>query len=112
MDCTQITDEAGALHVTRPAYGGNAMATYTFATAPAVVTVREKSFDAAEGGSGPAETVALPAPGPSRVQVTSREPAASEGLRLEDAAVVVSGGRGLGGPARAQGGGQQKPGGR
>ena len=98
MDCTQIADDGGVLRVTRPAYGGNALATYTFATAPAIVTVREKSFDANEAGSVPTDIVALPPPGPSRVQITKTERAAAEGLRLEDAPIVVSGGRGLGGP--------------
>ncbi|MSQ42288.1 MAG: electron transfer flavoprotein subunit alpha/FixB family protein [Dehalococcoidia bacterium] len=95
MDCTQVVDDGGTWRATRPAYGGNAIATYTFATRPAIATVRPKSFAAVEG-DGPATITALPGAGESRTRIVSREPAAAEGLRLEDARVVVSGGRGLG----------------
>jgi electron transfer flavoprotein alpha subunit len=70
----------------------------SFAATPAVATVRPKSQDAAEGGSAPAvERVAFDGSG-IRTKMTSRETASSAGVRLEDADVVVSGGRGLGGP--------------
>ena len=95
MDCTRVVDDGGTLRVTRPAYGGNAIATYTFATRPAIATVRAKSFEAADG-AGAAEVAPLPPAGESRIRIVQREPALSEGLRLEDARVVVSGGRGLG----------------
>jgi len=95
MDCISIADEGGALKATRPAYGGNAVATYSFATSPAVATVRAKSFEPAEG-AGPGSTVALPGAGESRVAVTGREQVVAEGLQLQDASVVVSGGRGMG----------------
>ena len=99
MDCVALEDDAGTLKVTRPCYGGNANATYSFATAPAIATVRAKSQDPLpprEGASG--ELVELPAPGDSRTEITGRELAVAEGLQLQDAPIVVSGGRGLGGP--------------
>ncbi|MFA7250164.1 MAG: electron transfer flavoprotein subunit alpha/FixB family protein [Dehalococcoidia bacterium] len=95
MDCISIVDEGGALKATRPAYGGNALATYSFATAPAMATVRSKSFDRATG-PGASTTVPLPAAGESRTLVTGYEASVSEGLQIQDAPVVVSGGRGLG----------------
>lgn len=97
MDCVVVEMDGGALHVTRPCYGGNAQATYSFATSPAIVTVRAKSMDPLEspaGGSG--ETVDLPAPGQSRTAIVGFEEAVAEGLQIEDASIVVSGGRGLG----------------
>jgi electron transfer flavoprotein alpha subunit len=98
MDTIALEMKDGKLHTTRPAYGGNARAVNSFATAPAVATVRPKSQDPVEGGSAPAvEEVAFDGSG-IRTKMTSREQASSEGVRLEDAAVVVSGGRGLGGP--------------
>lgn len=97
MDCVSIVDNGGTIEATRPCYGGNAQATYTFATTPAIATVRAKSFDAVEG-SGASETVELPAAGESRVQVLGKEVTESEGLQITDAPVVVSGGRGLGAP--------------
>ena len=95
MDCISIVDEGGAFKATRPAYGGNAVATYGFATSPAMATVRAKSFERATGGA-PASAVALPGAGESRTSVTGHEQIVAEGLQLQDASVVVSGGRGLG----------------
>ncbi|MDA0815754.1 MAG: electron transfer flavoprotein subunit alpha/FixB family protein [Chloroflexi bacterium] len=97
MDCVNVVVSAGAIEATRPCYGGNAQATYTFATSPAIATVRAKSFDPAEG-AGAADTTELPAAGESRVTVTGKEVTESEGLPLTDAPIVVSGGRGLGAP--------------
>ncbi len=99
MDCLRVEMGAGGLRATRPAYGGNALATYSFVTAPAVVTVRAKSQEplpAQAGASG--DIVPLPAAAASRTEVVSRDAAAGEGLQLQDAQIVVSGGRGLGAP--------------
>ena len=99
MDCIAVADDGGTLTVTRPCYGGNANATYSFATSPAIATVRAKSQDPLPpqaGASG--ETVELPAAGESRSTIAGRELAVAEGLQLQEAPIVVSGGRGLGGP--------------
>ena len=100
MDCVAVEMDGGTLKATRPCYGGNAHATYSFATSPAIVTVRAKSMDALdpprEGASG--DSGELPAAGESRSEITNFEEAVSEGLKLEDASIVVSGGRGLGEP--------------
>jgi electron transfer flavoprotein alpha subunit len=98
MDCVRIEDDGGAIKATRPAYGGNAHATYSFATSPAIATVRAKSFDPIEGGAGASETIALPDPGESRTSIVGREEVVAEGLQLTDAPIVISGGRGLGAP--------------
>ena len=97
MDCVNVAVNGGAIEATRPCYGGNARATYSFATSPAIATVRAKSFDPAEG-AGAADTAPLPAPGEARVQVTGKDVTESEGLALTDAPIVVCGGRGLGAP--------------
>ena len=97
MDTIALEYKDGKLFGTRPAYGGNARAVNGFAGSPSVATVRPKSQDAAEGGSaGAVEKVAFS--GNVRAKVIDRKVATSEGVRLEDADVVVSGGRGLGGP--------------
>jgi len=99
MDCLRIENVDGGLRATRSAYGGNAQATYSFATSPAIVTVRAKSQDPIEPRAGATgETVELPAAGESRTEIVGHEAAVSEGLQLQDAAIVVSGGRGLGAP--------------
>lgn len=98
MDTIALEMKDGKLHGTRPAYGGNARAVNGFAAVPAVATVRPKSQDPAEGGSaGAVEKVAFDASS-IRAKVTNRQAATSEGVRLEDAEVVISGGRGVGGP--------------
>ena len=98
MDTVALEFKDGKLHTTRPAYGGNARAVNSFTTSPAIATVRPKSQDAAEGGAaGAVVKVDFDASG-IRTKVIDRKVAASEGVRLEDAAVVVTGGRGLGGP--------------
>ena len=98
MDTIALEMKDGKLHTTRPAYGGNARAVNGFTTEPAVATVRPKALEGVEGGSaGTVEKVTADLSG-SRQKVLKREVATAEGVRLEDAQVVVSGGRGLGGP--------------
>jgi electron transfer flavoprotein alpha subunit len=107
MDTVALEMQDGRLHTTRPAYGGNARAVNSFSETPAVATVRPKSQDAATGGAagtaaGTIEKVAFTR-GAARTKVTGRQVATAEGVRLEDADVVVTGGRGLGGPEGFQG---------
>ncbi|MBF8286239.1 MAG: electron transfer flavoprotein subunit alpha/FixB family protein, partial [Dehalococcoidia bacterium] len=90
------------LQATRPCYGGSARARYSINGTPQMATLRAKVYDPLERDpSRQAEVVKQPA-GVSadslRVRITGRRKEAVEGVRLEDAAVVVSGGRGLGGP--------------
>jgi electron transfer flavoprotein alpha subunit len=78
-------------------FGGTQIATARMATRPAIVIARPKSFAAlASGGGEPAvEQLALTR-GPARVVESHVEE--REGPQLGEAAVVVSGGRGLGNP--------------
>jgi electron transfer flavoprotein alpha subunit len=99
MDCLRVEMEGGSLRATRAAYGGNALATYSFAAPPAVITVRAKSQEPLEpNASASGEVAELPAAGESRTEVVGREGSAGEGLQLQDAPIVISGGRGLGDP--------------
>ncbi len=98
MDTVALAMEGGKLHTTRPAYGGNARAVNSFTGSPAIATVRPKSQDAAEGGTAGAVEKVEADLSAVRTKVIDRKVATSEGVRLEDADVVVSGGRGLGGP--------------
>jgi electron transfer flavoprotein alpha subunit len=99
MDCINFEVADGKVVMTRPVYGGNAHAKFTSKTLPVVATVRAKSVEALEqdtSRSGEVTTLAIDtAAGTARV--VSREEVQAEGLRLEDAKVIVSGGRGLGG---------------
>lgn len=98
MDCVKAEMDGGTFKVTRPCYGGNALAVYSFASSPAVATIRAKSFDPAADGTGSGETVDLGAAPASNVEIAGFEPVVSEGLQIEDATIVISGGRGLGDP--------------
>lgn len=98
MDVIELEMQDGKLHTTRPAYGGNARAVNSFANEPAIATVRPKSQDPLESGDAGEVVKVDVQPANVRTTVVEREVATAEGVRLEDADVVVSGGRGLGGP--------------
>jgi electron transfer flavoprotein alpha subunit len=100
MDCVELKLDGGRLRATRSAYGGNARAEVTWKNPLQIATVKAKSFDglaadASRSGSVTASDVA----GDSRVKALGLSKAENTGIRLEDAPVVVSGGRGLGDPS-------------
>jgi electron transfer flavoprotein alpha subunit len=101
-DCTALRLENGQLIMTKPVYGGNALAEYACPeTRPQIATLRARAFEPASAdpaGQANVVSVALSDVN-SRVKVLDlvKEEAAT-GPRLKDAKIVVSGGRGLGGP--------------
>jgi electron transfer flavoprotein alpha subunit len=88
--------------ITRPVYGGNAMAVVTLTGKPQIVTVRPKAFEAApQNKSIEGELVRVPVEIPNsvvRTRVIEHVAQESAGVKLEEARVVIAGGRGLGGP--------------
>src|SRR5215472_17014753 len=83
-----------------PYFGGAKIASYRANAKPAIVLLRPKSFEASESG-GEAEVVEVAATigeGSKRARILETKVEASDKVKLEDAMVVVSGGRGLGGP--------------
>ncbi len=100
MDCVALKIEGGRLRATRSAYGGNARAEVTWKAPLQVATVKAKSFDALEADSSRSGSVTTSDAGAdARVKVLGVSKAEATGVRLEDAPVVVSGGRGLGDPS-------------
>ncbi|HVU89588.1 MAG TPA: electron transfer flavoprotein subunit alpha/FixB family protein [Pirellulales bacterium] len=98
-DAVEITSADGQLRVTRGVYGGKATAVIALAKSPGVVWVRARAMSPAEARSpGEVERVQLGLAADSRVKLLSSHVEAKEGARLEDARLIVSGGRGLGGP--------------
>ena len=97
--CITIENKDGSLHFTRPCYGGNVRETVRFNTAVAVATVRAGTCDALPADvSRRGEIIDLgPAPATRIRRIELRREAAGA-LRLEDAKVIVAGGRGLNGP--------------
>jgi|TARA_B110000014_G_scaffold176424_1_gene126242 electron transfer flavoprotein alpha subunit len=91
------TDLAPGISVTRPIYSGKAIETSTVTT-PCAITLRANAFDAAgKGGSAEVSTVNQSAD----VAVAVREAIAkaSERLDVAEADIIISGGRGMGGPS-------------
>ena len=88
--------------VTRPVYGGNAMAVVTMKGKTQVVTVRPKVFEAAPKNKtieGELVRVSVEIPNSVvRTRVVERVAQESAGVKMEEARVVIGGGRGLGGP--------------
>ncbi|MXX80587.1 MAG: electron transfer flavoprotein subunit alpha/FixB family protein [Chloroflexi bacterium] len=100
MDSLGLEVDGDRVKATRSCYGGNARQVVTVQTNPQVITVRPKSQDPIEAdASRSAEVIDVNVAEPTlRARTTGKEQAESEGIRLEDAEIVVSGGRGLGGP--------------
>lgn len=92
----------GVLRVTRPCYGGNAMETLSFRTAPAIATVKAKAHEALPHDDRRRGRVvrrqAVVTADAVRTRVIEHSRVEGTEARLETANVVVSGGRGLGGP--------------
>ena len=81
----------------RPIYAGNAIATVQSADAVKVITVRTTGFDAVSAQGGQAAIEAVQAADDSGLSsFVGREVAKSDRPELAGAAVVVSGGRGMG----------------
>jgi electron transfer flavoprotein alpha subunit len=102
MDAIEIEVSGDQIRWTRPCYGGNARQVLTIQTSPQIATIRAKSQDPLEPDSGrTGDTIPLGVEidqAQVRERLVGREKVEAEGIRLEDADVVVAGGRGLGGP--------------
>jgi electron transfer flavoprotein alpha subunit len=92
--------ENGGLSSEHTLFGGTVAATAHFTgEGPQIFVVRAKSFTAEPGGGGAAEVVSAPAPAAGATgtaTVTARHVEERTGPKLDEAAVIVSGGRGLG----------------
>jgi electron transfer flavoprotein alpha subunit len=81
--------------VKRPLYGGKAVATYKIQKTPVILTVRRKYFEPAALEATTA-AVSIDVKG-TAVILVSEEEIKTEGIPIEDAEVIISGGRGIGG---------------
>lgn len=96
---TSVRIESDTVVATRPAYLSRISATVVAEATPAVVTLNQSSSQPAVEHDGPCEVIDLElqlGPDDERTQVTARSPVAKGRVALEDADVVVCGGRGLG----------------
>ena len=95
-----IAASGDSVSVTTPIFGGNTLVTSTFTgAAPYLAAFRPKSFapESAGGGAASVVAVALPDLGATGgASVTAVHVEETSGPKLDEADVVVSGGRGLG----------------
>ena len=102
MDCIElaIDPESKRLRQTKPVYGGNARAIFTGECYPQIATVRAKAMSPLKpDASRQGEIINLDAgldPRAIRTRVLEKVVEAVEGIKLEEAEVVVAGGRGIG----------------
>lgn len=100
MNCIELRPQPdGGLAATCPVFGGDARAVYQFDDArPRIMTIQARVFDPAPAQSGRQGDLVNVAADLSGVTVHTKtiEHAQPTGPKLEDATILVSGGRGLG----------------
>ena len=104
QDCLEVSVDPSArrLLANRPVYGGNAVAVVSCNFTPQIAAVRPKVYEPLEADtSRQGQIVSFPVElenSQARTRIVQRVEEAATGIKLEDARVVISGGRGLGGP--------------
>ena len=104
LDCIAlaIDPDTKRLLQTKPVYGGNAQSIVYCETDPQIATVRMKAFAPAEKDIGrTGEVINVNAdidPACIRTKLIDRKIEAAAGIKLEDARIIVAGGRGIGSP--------------
>ena len=97
---TGLVEADGALSSQHPVFGGSQIVTARFTGAgPALFVIRAKSFAAEPAGGAAATVTAIPVPdvaATNTAKVVERHVEERSGPKLDEAEVVVSGGRGLG----------------
>ncbi|MCX8044920.1 MAG: electron transfer flavoprotein subunit alpha/FixB family protein [Desulfobacterota bacterium] len=103
LDCIalEIDHASRVLLLTKPVCGGNAVATFTSMYYPQIITIRDKAMLPMEPSFGKNAHVVHFAvslePRSFKTRLIKKVKEEGEGLRLEEAAVIISGGRGIGG---------------
>jgi len=96
-DCNRLSvDEKGRLVGERITYGGNASAKIVFKTKPQIATVPSRAFEKPEPKDRNGQVVKMDAKVDApRTEVVERKPLEASNVRIEEAEVIVSCGRGL-----------------
>jgi electron transfer flavoprotein alpha subunit len=100
-DVVAVSIADGSVRATRSVYGGKASAVVQLKRTPAVIWLRARAFEPASArgdGPGKVETITLDLPQDAPTKIVERKSETGGETRLEDAQIIVSGGRGLGGP--------------
>jgi electron transfer flavoprotein alpha subunit len=98
-DVIEIDWDSKPVRVIRPVYSGKLLAEIDLKTDMKVISLRPNVFDAAQEHDQAAEVTALPLTDPT-IKATVKEAleAAQDVLDVSEADIIVSGGRGVGGP--------------
>ena len=92
-----IEADGDSVVVTEPVFGGTKLVKTKFtAGAPYIALFRPKSFEPSEAGGGAAEVASIEVPDAGQAKITNHHVEEASGPKLDEANVVVSGGRGLG----------------
>jgi electron transfer flavoprotein alpha subunit len=92
-----VSVEGDAVVVTEPIFGGTKLVKTKFTgEGPHIALFRPKSFEASESGGGAAEVASLEVTEAGTAKVTNSHVEEATGPKLDEANIVVSGGRGLG----------------
>ena len=100
-NAVEIDTSTGQVVVTNEILGGTTRVLTAATSGPAIVVARPKAFPAEPAGGAAPEVATVPAPDVGHAgsaTVLERHVEESEGPDLEAAAIVVGGGRGMGGP--------------
>src|SRR5215471_8422551 len=104
MDCVGLNGDAGngSVLVTKPVYGGKANSELLAKSGPLVIAMRMRTVTPLAAQTGKScKVVDVPLsldPAIAKTKILERITEETSGPKLEDARVIVSGGRGLGGP--------------
>lgn len=97
--CVSVEQKSGTLLFTRASHGGNVRETLRFKTGPVVATIRAGVYDARPADfTRTGDVITLNTAPSTRIRVIERKHEDGGVQRLEDAKVIVAGGRGLNGP--------------
>lgn len=97
-DAIEIRLQNDGLQVVRQVYGGKAQAVIALKRSPAVVWVRARAFEPApaRAAAGPITSARLELKPDERFRIVERKREEAAEARLEDARIIVAGGRGIG----------------
>ncbi|MBF0529411.1 MAG: electron transfer flavoprotein subunit alpha/FixB family protein [Deltaproteobacteria bacterium] len=91
---SEVIEVKPDMTVKRPVYGGKAVAEYKIPAGHVILTIRRKYFEPALlEGTTAAEALTIENPS---ITLLSEDQIQTQGVRLEDAEIIVSGGRGMG----------------
>jgi electron transfer flavoprotein alpha subunit len=100
-DATELNVVGGSLHATRPVYAGKLLATVVGTRQPVLISLRPRAFPKPEPDASRTGSVEQVQPVMEEAAIATKvvEYAVQEGqVSLADARIIVSGGRGVGGP--------------